>query len=156
MAMSSAALTTELQGLSMYTVEIDAINAWVTAFSTYFEDASSNGVPIVVAALIPAEAAMAGAMTGLSTAASNAIQAGILAFWGAIIPAVAWPTVLAIVPPTLLSGLSVTLDAVFLSNTNGSLDKNTSMAAIATVIHTANLGGIATWPTPGPGPQPII
>lgn len=158
MVMAAATLADELKGLDLYDVEIDAINAWADAFATYFEDASTNGVPIAPLAIVPAKAAMVGALTGLSTDAATALQVGIVAFWGALVPAVAWPGVLAIVPPVLLSGMGVLLTGVFTANTEGELDKDASMTAIAGVIHTNNLGGIANWPPPpgGVGPQPIL
>jgi hypothetical protein len=156
MALLASTLATELKNMTLYDLEADAILAWAAAYKTYFEGATSNGVTIVPTSLVPAESAMVGASTGLSADAATALQTGITAFWTAIIPAVAWPTVTAITPSTLLPGLGAALTGVFASNTSGSLSKDDSMDAIAGVIHTNSLTGIAVWPTPGPGPQPIL
>jgi hypothetical protein len=94
-------------------------------------------------------------MTGLSVTGPAAIQAGIVAFWGAIIPATAWTGVTAITPPPPLAGLVASLTLVFAANVAGKKSKDDSMTAIANAIHTANLGGIAAWPLPI-GPQPIL
>ncbi len=155
MALLQATLTTELQSLGLYGVEADAIDDWTAAFSAYFEDAESNVVSINPAALPAAESAMKGAMVGLSTGGASALQAGILAFWGALVPATAWTTVTAITPPPGLSGLAAAVQDAFDANTVAGNDKNTSMAAIAAKIHPLQLGGTATWPTPV-GPQPIL
>lgn len=155
MALLAATLATELKALDLYDTEAEALTGWAAAYKKYMEGASSNGVPIVAASLVPAEAAFIGAGTGLSTGAATALQAAILAFWGAIVPATAWPTVTVITPPALLSGLATALTSVFTANTEGGLAKDASMEAIATAMHTNSLGGTATWPTPV-GPQPII
>jgi hypothetical protein len=154
MAMLQTTLADELQALGLYDNEPDAIQAWADAFAAYFEDAESNAVIIASAAIPAAKAAMVSAMTGLSTAGAAAIQAGIVAFWGALVPATAWLTTTAITPPPGLSGLTAALQAVFDANTTGGLSKDASMTAIAGAIHPINaVGGAATWP--GLGPQPI-
>lgn len=160
MAMLQTTLATELKALALYNDEPSAIQAWADAFANYFqgdgatEGAQSNALYITPAAIPAAKAAMVGAMTGLSTAGAAAIQAGIVAFWGALVPATAWPTTTAITPPPGLSGLAVALQAVFDANTVGGLSKDDSMTAIAGAIHPINaVGGTATWP--GLGPQPI-
>lgn len=160
MALSEIVLATELKSMALFDNEAAARAAWAEAFRVYFEDAESNSVPIVVASLVPAEAAMEAALTGMSDSSQSGpkIQAGIQAFWGAIVPGTAWPTVTDITPPTLLSGLGDALNGVFSANTSSQLSKDDSYDAIAASIHTNNLGGIAVWPpTPGgPGPQPIL
>lgn len=147
-------LASELKSLELYDNELEAINGWAAAYRKYMEGATSNGVTIVPAALIAPELAMVGALGGLSTLAATALQTGILAFWGAIIPAIAWPSTLAITPPALLSGLVASLSGVFSSNTSGLLSKDASMDAIANAIHLASLGGTTTWP--GPAVMPIL
>lgn len=154
MAMLQTTLADELKALALYDNEPDAIQAWADAFAAYFGDAESNAVIIAPAAIPAAKAAMAGAMTGLSMTGAAALQAGIVAFWGALVPATAWPTTTAITPPPGLSGLAAALQVVFDANTIGGLSKDASMTAIAGAIHPINaVGGTATWP--GLGPQPI-
>jgi hypothetical protein len=155
MGLSATDLGDALKAMALYDNETAAIAAWADAYATYFEEASSNGVPINPLALPVAKAAMIGAMTGLSTAAAVSIQAGALAFWGALVPPTAWVSVTVITPPPLLSGLSGALTTVFTANIVGQLSKDASMDAIAAAIHTNSLGGTATWPTPV-GPQPIL
>lgn len=160
MPLVAATLAAELIDMDLYATEPEATAAWAAAYRVYFEDASSMSIPIVPAALVPAEPAMVGGLSGMSaaSAAAGAIQAGILAFWGGIVAATAWPTVTAITPPPLLTGLGAALTSIFEANKSGSLSEAAAMTAIATSIHTNSLGGIAVWPpTPGgPGPQPIL
>jgi hypothetical protein len=148
MALSATQLATELQGLGLYDTESAAIAAWADAFANYFGDAQSNAVIIVPGAVTVAKAAMVSALTGLSTDSGLALQTGITAFWGALVPAVAWPTTTAITPPTFLGTIKATLDPVFLANTNGALSKNASYTAIANALHPLQLGGTALWPSP--------
>lgn len=163
MTLSSTTLADELKAMGLFDNEPDAVEEWAEAYKTYMEEATSNLVDIMAVALVPAKAAMVAAMSdtepptgiGLSTSGATAIQAGTLAFWGAIIPSVAWTGVTAITPPVLLSGLATILEGVFTANKNGSLSKNASMNAIAAAIHANSLGGTATWPTPV-GPQSIL
>lgn len=158
MALSATTLADELKSMELYSDEASAASAWAASYRAYMEDATSNGIPIVAASLVAAESAMVAGLSGLSTAGATALQTGIQAFWGAIIPAVAWPTVTAITPPVLLAGLSAALTTVFAANIAGSLSKDASMTSIANTIHTNSLGGIAAWPAPptGAGPQPIL
>ena len=146
MALLSTTLADELKALDLYDNEADAIAGWAAAYREYMKGATSNGVTIVPAALLPAETAMIGASTGLSETGATALKAGIVAFWAAIVPATAWPTTTLITPPALLSGLDVELGKVFLSNKEGELSKDASMDTIATEIHVSSLGGTATWP----------
>ena len=164
MALSSDTLATELKNLGEYSDEPPALAAWAQAFATYFTGAQSNLVPILPAALPAAQAAFITAGGGLSTDAVKSLTAGILAFWGALVPAAAWPTVTAITPPPGVVGapapLENALKVTFLANTIAALSKDECMDAIAATIHGLMVplvppGGIATWPTPGPGPQPI-
>jgi len=148
MTLSANTLATELKALSLYDTEAAAITAWAGAFGTYFQGAQSNAVVIVSGSIAVAETAMIGAATGLATGAGTALQAGITAFWGALVPAIAWPTTTVITPPGLLAGMGAALDAVFASNMAGALDKNTCMTNIANIIHANVQGGTATWPLP--------
>jgi len=156
MTLLASKLADELKALGLYSTEPAAINAWANAFNNYFTDAMSNAVPIAPGALPAAKAAMISAMVGLSTSAGPvSLQASIVAYWGSLIPATAWPTVTVITPPVLLAGLTATLVSVFAANITSKASKNDSMTAIANAIHAANVGGIAVWPVPI-GPQPIV
>ena len=154
MTLSASTLGDELKAMGLYDNESDAIDAWAAAYRAYFEDATSNSVTIVPASLIASESAMAVGMVGLKTTGALSIQAGIAAFWAAIIPSVAWPTVTAIAPPVLLTGISAALTTVFTANKEGELSKDESMDAIAASIHINSAGGLATWP--GPSTFPIL
>ena len=150
MTLSASDLGDELKALGLYANEADAVNAWASAFSTYFSGAQSNAAPILIAVIPGAKAAMIAAMTGFKTDAATALQTGITAFWGvlAATPSAAWATVTAIAPPTLLSGIGAALSAVFASNKASGASKDAAMEAIANSIHSKNQGGTATWPTP--------
>lgn len=158
MALSSEKLADELSSLELYDNEADAISAWVLAFRNYFSDAVCNGVSVVPASLVPSSSAMQGAMAGLSSSGLGAakIQAGIVAFWGALVPAIAFPTSTLIVPPPTLSAIAAALNAVFLANVAGKLGQAESIEAIVVVIHANNLGGTATFPIPTPTVFPIL
>lgn len=104
------------------------------------------------------KAAMKAALAGMSVPSVGAakIQAGVSAFWATLAaPASAYFTgATAITPPPGLAGLAATLTSVFAANTAGAVDKTTALNNVATAIHAANAGGIATFPTPV-GPQTI-
>ena len=162
MAMSDSILTGELKVMSLFDNEPDAAAAWANAFDVYFQDAEATaGGPVVPAGLSACKSAMEGALSGMSApgAGAAALQAGILAYWGAIVPATAWPPATAITPPPGLSGLAATLAPVFAANAVPGVTKDQAMDAIAAAIHEVNIvGGIAVFPVPpaGIGPQPIL
>lgn len=149
MPLSANTLATELKALPVYSSEASALEGWSSAFSTYFEGAISNGVSVNPLALPAAKEAMATAMVNvLSTDGASALQLGIRAFWCALVPVTAWATVTAIAPPILLPGLGAVLSTTFSANVVGKLSANASMTAIAATIHSHNIGGLATWPSP--------
>jgi hypothetical protein len=156
MVLAATTLGDELKSMALFGNESDAISAWAASYREYFEGATANGVTVLSAALVAPEAAMIGAMTGLSTGGALSIQAGIVAFWTALalLPAAAWPTSILITPPPLLAGIAAALEPVFLANTTGGLSKDASMSAIATAIHTNSLTGSVTWP--GPSAFPVL
>ena len=159
MTMLSATLKSNLLAMGLFDNEPDAIAAWAGAFKTYFSSASAGPVPVVAAALTSPEAAMKGAMVGLSTGGAAVLQAGILAFWGALNPvATYFPAGLTITPPVGLAGLAASLGAVFAANVVGAKSAVDSYDAIAAAIHAANAGGIVAFPIPpaGIGPQTIL
>lgn len=168
MARSGATLKTELLGMGLHSAESAAIEAWAEAFTKYFEDAISNAVPIVVAALRtpttgPKDLMKAG-MTGLSVTGPAAIQAGITAFWGALVtvPAIYFPAATLITPPPTLATIAADLLLVMPVNVAESASTDTAMGRIASGhppvimlgLHTLNLGGTATFP--GPIVAPIL
>lgn len=149
MTLSASTLATKLKALPLYDDEGEAIAGFTDAFSDYFSGAMSNGLPISALALPAAKTAMNSAMIALlSSNAANALSLGIAAFWGALVPVTAWATVTAITPPPLLANLETDLLLTFSNNKTGKLDKDVSMTAIAAKIHTDNIGGLATWPSP--------
>ncbi len=173
MALVSATLASEIEALPLVDVEIEAINNFVAAWKNYFMNASVLGIPVFVmpvppppeppeepplppCILDPALTAMKGAMVGsFSTAGSVALKAGITAFWGVVAGSAAtiWitvPPVLSATPPPLLGTIDVALDAVFLANTQGKLEKGPAALAIANVLHPLQLGGIAAITPPPP------
>jgi hypothetical protein len=149
MTLSASTLATKLKELPLYDDEGEAISGFTDAFSDYFSDAMSNAIQISALALPAAKTAMETAMIALlSSNAANALTLGITAFWGALVPATAWTTVTLITPPVLLASLETALLVTFNNNKTGKLSKDVSMTAIASTIHTNNLGGLATWPSP--------
>jgi len=157
MAMSSIALKSELLALELYETEAAAISGWAAAWDNYFQDAESNAIPVTPGSTAAAKAAMAGAMTGLSTAGAAALATAITAYWAtlALTPGAIFAGAIAIAPPALLANIQADLEIVFAANTSGSASKDAAMTAIANALHTDNLGGIATFPDPI-GPKPIL
>ena len=162
MAMSDSTLAAELKAVPLFDNEPDAAAAWANAFDVYFQDAEATaGGPVVPAGLSACKSAMEGALSGMSApgAGAAALQAGILAYWGGIVPATAWATCTGVTPPPGMSALAATLTPVFLANTAPGVTKDQAMDAIAAAIHGVNIvGGIAVFPVPpaGIGPQPIL
>ncbi len=143
MTMAAATLSTQLQGISGAT-EAAAITSWVTAWETYFSASVSN----VTNPFIPnagARAAMAAALVGFSTSGNGAakVQAGIIAWWGAMsaAPGTYYSGVSFVSAPGGLTSIAADLGPIFTSNKNGSLSASAACGAIATAIHARNLGG---------------
>lgn len=153
--MSATTLKDELLAMGLFDNEPEAIQGWAAAFRTYFEDAVAGAVPVETSALDAPESAMAGAMTGLSTSGASAIQAGVIAFWAALVaaPAVYFVGATLITPPLGLSGLAAALTTVFANNTATKASASTAYAAISGANNAANTGGTATFP--GPVVEPI-
>ncbi len=159
MARAAATLETELNALTLYDNSADAAEAWAEAFTVYFEGAATSisSVPVTVGALRsgPKAALKAALLTiGPGTAAAQ-LAAGIAAFWALIIatPATYFAGfVVPAVPPAGIAALTAALQAVFAANIAASKSKADCSAAIASAIHTANIGGTITWP----GPPPVV
>lgn len=153
MAMVATKLRDGLVALGLYDNEPDAIEAWASAWNTYFADAVSNSVPILPTALPSAKTAMKTAMTGLKVTGSASLQAGIVAWWGALPPSGTFTGATGVTPPPTLSGIAAALSPVFLSNRGKT--KAEAALAVANALHAQNLGGLAVFPAPV-GPMPIL
>ena len=140
MTMLQTTLSSELTATGLYANEADAIDAWASAWHIYFLDASASGA-IAPAALAPALLAMKAGLVGLNTGGAVSLQAGIIAFWGAIIPASAWAGAVAIAPPVALLTIAPQLTVTFVNNVSGGLSKSDAMDAIAATLHTINIAG---------------
>jgi len=160
MTMSQSTLKDELAAMVLYESETDAIDAWTAAWSGYFSDAETNGIPVSPAALPTAEAAMKTGLAGMSVSGQGAqkIQDGITAWWNVIVaaPAVFFAGSIAVAPPPGLSGIASALQSVFDSNREGEVTKDQAYTAVAGVLHPANLGGTATFPGSPPPTFPIL
>ena len=156
MAMSNATLKSELLSLGLYETEAAAISGWAMAFDNYFQDAESNGIPVTPGSTAAAKAAMAGAMTGLSTVGAAALATAITAYWTSLatMSGAIFAGATAITPPALLANIQADLEAVFTANISGSASKDAAMEAIADALHIDNQGGTATFP--GPAVFPIL
>lgn len=156
MVMLPATLASEMESMEPTDQETEAIDRFAAAWETYFYDAAVGAIPANPGTLAAATTAMKGAMTGMSAqdAGDDAIQAGIIAFWGVV--ATAAPTIWTTVPPCTgatpppnLATTSATLVGIFAANTSGELDLAAACNAIAGAIHPLNLGGICAIPPPG-------
>ena len=163
MVMSAATLATELNNnMIIVDNESDAIDNLSMSWETYFYNASVEGIPVIGGSLASATSAMKTALIGMSVqnAAANAIQAGVIAFWGVVATSAAsiWtttPPCTCATPPTTLGTIAATLSGVFTSNKDGALDKAAATLAIANALHPLNIGGICIIPSPGT-PTPIL
>lgn len=158
MALSASTLKSQIEAMANTAEEVTACANWASGFNEYFKGAGCNGAPVAPAALVAAKAAMQGALVGMSGPGQGSVklQAAIIAYWGALIPAVAWPPATVITPPPGLAGLAPALVAAFLSNTTGKKSKADSAQAIATAIHAIMIvGGLGVFPPPI-GPMPIL
>ena len=150
MALTESTLASELEALVPTTDAAAAVQTLADAYAAYMDGASSDGVPIQNTAT--AATAMAGAMSfptaGTASGAGTALSAGVQAFWAAMVaaPATYFPAATVITPPAALAALAAALTTVFGDNVGSTLED--SAAAMAGVIHTASLGGTATFPGP--------
>ena len=156
MAILEATLATELENLVPTATAPEAVQAMADAYGVYMSDAVCNGITILsVSALVTA---MAGAMsfpnTGSAADAGAAFQAGVVAFWAAMVaaPATYFTAAIGITVPPNLSTLGTALASTFGSNLTKSLED--SAAAMAADIHTVSLGGFGVFT--GPVSFPIL
>lgn len=163
MVMVAADLAEELEALTPTSDVSSAIAALADAWEAYFVAATVGPTQVATGTLAAAKAAMVTALAGINTPSggATAIQAGIVAWWGVVIPAAAviWagnaPPVLSATPPPSLSTIAAVLAPVFASNTGGSLTLQASTTAIAAALHPLNLGAIAAVGPPA-GTVPIL
>ena len=148
MALTSAGLAMALDFYlaTPFDNEPDARLAWANAYYDYWVGGAANGVPNDAPTTM--RDAMESAMTGLSTTGPAAIQAGIVALWTAAVGsfAVVFPGSIAMTPPPGITGLAALLAPVFAANAVPGVTQTQALTNIATVIHTASLGGTATFP----------
>lgn len=169
MALVSSVLGSGLAAMVPTPTEATAIAAFVSAWDAYFAGASVLGIPATPGTYAAGLSAMQGAMTGMSApgGAAAAIQAGVQAFWGAILAQGAVIFVMVppsgvippLVPPPGISGIAAALTGVFASNTSGMVPLPTAADNVASAIHPAGgLGGTAPVQTPPapPVPTPIL
>lgn len=144
MARLAATLKSELltnlapppDGSGFPATEADAIEKWAEAWVKYFEDAESNSVPITVSALrtptTGAKDLMKAGLAGLATTGAAALEAGITAFWGALVasPGLYFSGASPIALPTTLTGIEVDLDAIFAANISGEVSAKDAYDAI--------------------------
>lgn len=145
MALSSATLASELDAqVGNVATEAAARTAWAQAWNNYFGHASCGGT-ISGLALPAAKSAMASALTGMSSSGASAIQAGIAAWWAALVPATAFAGATVITPPATVSGIAAALASVFTTNNAPGVTKTQALANLAAVLHAnGGLGGTAT------------
>jgi hypothetical protein len=162
MVMLSTTLASGLENMIPTDQETVVLNRFSSAWETYFYGASVAGIPVNPNSLAAATTALKAAMVGISVQNAGAIkiQTGIVAFWGIIATAAptVWTTVppcTGAIPPTTLTTIAASLTSVFAANTSSKLELSAACAAIATAIHSKNLGGICTIPIPG-APTPIL
>jgi len=160
MPLTPALLATELDTqVQNAATEPPARAALALAWTNYFYNATSNGVPVTPGSLAGAQAAMDAALTGMSAtgAGAAALQSGITAFWTTIVgtPAAIFVAATLITPPPTLAGIAAAVQPVFASNTMPGVTKTQALNAIATVLHAnGRIGGTATFP--GPVVAPIL
>ncbi len=173
MVLLAATLEAEIEALpsidpSSPTALTDAINGWTDAYSTYFAE---SAVVIVGAEasgpLAVMETAMKGAMAGLNTDFPTAFQAGVTAWWTALVVpgvgALTWlaggspvvPPLLTVTPPPGLAGLAAAILATGLANKGANLDRANAASAMALTMHTPNLGGTISQLVPPTTLHPI-
>lgn len=148
MSFSVADFSTSLQTINA-TTESASRTAWGTAFRAYFAAAiTSNGVSFTSSSIARALIAstMASAMTGLSTSGPAAVQAGIDAWWTAMVnsPGTYFSGATAVAKPSGLTSIASGMEAsVFVPN-RLEATKAAAMNRLATYLHGLNAGGTAT------------
>lgn len=152
MALVAATLAAGLVNMTPTNSEASAISAFADAWGTYFATAMAGPVPYSGDPTSTAKNALKAAMVGCSAFDQGAakIQAGIVAYWGAIVaaPPSFFAAAVAVVPPAGLVSIAATLLPIFASNTAGNLPLATAALNVANALHASNQGGTATIPPP--------
>lgn len=131
-------------------------------YEDFMATSSAGPLPLLKPAITLGSGAFIGAFSPLlltpAMPFSTALQAGILAFWGALAaPGAYGPTCVTVIPPAGLAALGATLEPILLSNTTSGLDKIQSAQLLSSAIMTAHVGGVATIQSgPTPVPTPIV
>lgn len=143
MTMAAATLSNQLQAISGAD-EAAAITSWVLAWQTYFAASVSNGSNPFIPN-VGARNAMAAALAGFSVSGQGPtkVQAGIVAWWGALSasPGTYYSGVSSVTPPSGITNIAANLPAIFTSNKNGALSSSAACGTVAASIHTSNSGG---------------
>ena len=168
--MTASTLANALDDLGNVDNEAAVLNSWAASYTAYMMESLVNGIsPLNSSLFASCETAMKSAMVGISASGAGGakIVAGVKAYWGAV--ALAFATIWILVPPLITFSVLPTgvltpgaelafqgnLEAVFLSNTSGSLSRVDAYAAIASIIHSNSSGAMViqstvptttTWP----------
>lgn len=151
MALSSATLSTQLQGISGATLAA-AKAAWSAAWATYFAGAVAGSGPGVAftnnsATIAAARAAMEAAMGALATSgqADDAVQAGVVAWWDYLVanPGACFAGASSVTKPSNLTSIAAALPSIFSTNTSTAASSSVACDAVAASIHGNNAGGSA-------------
>lgn len=152
MTLSAATLASQMDiQITNQITEPPARAAWALAWTTYFYDATSNGIPIPSDALNAAKAGLESGLTGFSASGQGAlkIQMGLTVFWSVLSasPPAIFPGAIAITPPSGLATIPAALAAVFVINASPGITKAQALQNIANALHSAaGLGGTGTFP----------
>lgn len=162
MTLTAATLESALGALLPTASEAEAITRLVSAWESYFGEATVNGAPLTPGSISGGLSAMAAAMVGLSApdAAAGKIAAGTATFWStqASLATAMWVTApVVLVPPIVtppgLGSLESALDAVF---TAGPYTLADALHDIAGAWHAASTGAIVPGSVPPAPPAPLV
>ena len=136
-----------LQHLIPADTEQEGIDAFANAYADYMYESTVGGIP-VTGSFAAAVAAMKAAMVGVNDNGPSGLQAGLIAFWGALsgIAATVWitvPPLVSVTPPPTIASVAGSIAAVGTANIASGLSLEASCDAMAGVIHAASQGGLA-------------
>jgi hypothetical protein len=158
MPLVATTLADELNKIEPAGDELQAANAWSTAFLTYLSNATGADIPAVQPIILTLAPLMTAALQGVSTSVlgPQKIQDAITAVWAALIPltATVFPgTIPPLTPPTGNTGIAAAILAIVPVNTAGNLPRKEAMRTLAEAIHLTQIaGGLVTLPGPVTGP----
>lgn len=153
MVMSAATLASNFDAMALASTEAAAITAWAQAYTDYVAQARCGAVNVNVLAINAApKSALAAALVGMSASGAGAakMQAGLVAFWAAIVGtrAICFPGASFATPPPGTAGLAAALASTFAANAAPGVTKTAALASIASVFHAASSGGTCTFGVP--------